>query len=201
MAVRLAEDFDKVWATDLSEKQLREAEANPKVEYHQAEAHHSGLPDSSVALVTVATAVHWFDQASFYEEVQRVLSPHGVLAVWTYGPNLVAPEPLAQVVSALSDRLDEDWPTGIEWVKGAYQDLPFPFPTLQLEPLDFRLDWTIDDLFGWIGTWSAVHRHRARTGEEPLTGVRSELEEVWPHDLKQPARIVFPLYYKIGRKE
>ena len=201
MAVRLAEDFDRVWATDLSEKQLGEAEAHPKVEYKQAEAHHSGLPDGVVALVTVATAVHWFDQTSFYEEVQRVLSPGGILAVWTYGPSLVAPAPLAEVVSALSDRLDQDWPTGIEWVKKGYKDLPFPFPTLKLEPLAFRLDWTIDDLFGWISTWSAVHRHRARTGEEPLTGVRAELEEVWPHDPGLPARIVFPLYYKVGQKK
>ena len=201
VAVRLAEDFDRVWATDLSEKQLREAEAHPRVEYHQAEAHHSGLPDCSVALVTVATAVHWFDQASFYEEVQRVLSPEGVLAVWTYGPDLVAPEPLARVVRALSDRLDEDWPTGIEWVKGSYKDLPFPFPTLGLEPLEFRLNWTVDDLFGWISTWSAVHRHRARTGEEPLADVRADLEKVWPHDPGKPASIVFPLHYKVGRKE
>ena len=189
-----------MWATDLSEKQLREAEKHPRVEYHQAEAHHSGLADQSVSLVTVATAVHWFDQASFYEEVERVLSPDGILAVWTYGPNLVAPEPLARLVRSISDRLDEDWPTGIEWVKGAYKELPFPFPTLELQPLNFELDWSIDDLFGWISTWSAVHRHRARSGNEPLNGVRAELESIWPHHRRQPVRIVFPLYYKVGRK-
>lgn len=39
------------------------------------------LPDGCVDLLTVATAVHWFDQAKFLAETSRVLKPGGCMAV------------------------------------------------------------------------------------------------------------------------
>jgi SAM-dependent methyltransferase len=200
VAFRLAQDFEQVLATDLSQKQLREADQHPRVSYREAEAHNSGLADNSVSLITVGTAVHWFDQSPFYTEASRVLIPGGLLAVWTYSPNLIAPDSLADVVEGLSQELDSDWPRGIEWVQREYSDLPFPFPPLELEPFEFSVTWSPDDLLGWISTWSAVHRHRKRTGKEPLDGVRQRIERAWPGPLKQPARLVLPLHYKVGQK-
>jgi ubiquinone/menaquinone biosynthesis C-methylase UbiE len=37
-----------------------------------------------VDLVTVASAIHWFDLNKFYTEVRRVEKPGGVIAAWTY---------------------------------------------------------------------------------------------------------------------
>jgi len=37
-----------------------------------------------VDLVTVASAIHWFDLEKFYAEVRRVVKPGGTVAVWTY---------------------------------------------------------------------------------------------------------------------
>ena len=56
----------------------------PNIEYQQAAAEHTGLPDSSVDLITVAQALHWFDLDAFYTEARRVLRPGGTLAAWTY---------------------------------------------------------------------------------------------------------------------
>lgn len=39
------------------------------------------LPDGSVDLLTVATAVHWFDQPKFLAEAGRVLKPGGCMAL------------------------------------------------------------------------------------------------------------------------
>lgn len=39
------------------------------------------LPDGSVDLLTVATAVHWFDQPKFLAEAGRVLKPGGCIAL------------------------------------------------------------------------------------------------------------------------
>src|SRR5947199_2257524 len=55
------------------------------VEYRVAPAEQSGLPHESVALITVAQALHWFDRERFYAEAKRVLRPTGVLAAWAYG--------------------------------------------------------------------------------------------------------------------
>lgn len=39
------------------------------------------LPDGCVDLLTVATAVHWFDQSKFLAEASRVLKPGGCMAL------------------------------------------------------------------------------------------------------------------------
>ena len=40
--------------------------------------------DNSVDLITVATALHWFDLDKFFAEVKRVLKRNGVLAAYCY---------------------------------------------------------------------------------------------------------------------
>src|SRR5882724_4154266 len=83
-ATLLADRFRAVIATDASAKQLGEAPPHPGVEYRVAPAEESGLAPSSVDLVTVAQALHWFDLERFYREVERVTKRAGVLAVWCY---------------------------------------------------------------------------------------------------------------------
>ena len=46
-------------AQDQSEEQLKEAVRLPNITYGHARAEDTGLPDSSVDLVTVAQALHW----------------------------------------------------------------------------------------------------------------------------------------------
>lgn len=199
VAVRLAQEFHRVWGTDLSQRQLDEATPHPNVVYHCNEAHDSGLEDSSVSLVTVATAVHWFDQQKFYREALRVLKPGGVLAVWSYGADLVKPQGVAEVVRDLAlETLAEDWPQGIEWVAERYETLPFPLEDVDLEAVGFHLNWSLNQLLGWLDTWSAVRRFRKRTGDDPLRGLPEKLEAMWPTDEGGKAEVVFPLYRRVG---
>src|ERR1700722_6174309 len=81
----LAERFASVLATDASAAQLAAAPAHANVHYRVAPAAQSGLEAECVDIVTVAQALHWFDLAAFYAEVDRVLRSAGVLAAWTYG--------------------------------------------------------------------------------------------------------------------
>ena len=69
---------------DANDKQLSFAKHILNVEYLQADAHATGLPDSCADLLTVAQALHWFDLPRFYQEAARVLKPSGALAAWTY---------------------------------------------------------------------------------------------------------------------
>src|SRR5574339_1232447 len=91
-AMGLARYFDRVYATDASAEQILYAHSHDKVEYHVAPAEHVSLEDSSVDLVTVAVAIHWFNFDEFYREVKRVLEPNGVLAAWTYSLTEISPE-------------------------------------------------------------------------------------------------------------
>ena len=83
-AVALAFDFDRVIATDASEKQIANAEPHDRVEYRVAPAENSRIESGTVDLTMVAQALHWFDLDRFYAEARRVLKLDGVLAASAY---------------------------------------------------------------------------------------------------------------------
>ncbi|KAK9996996.1 hypothetical protein SO802_021682 [Lithocarpus litseifolius] len=91
-SLNVAENYERVVGTDVSEAQLKLAMPHPRIRYF-----HTPLSitdgelvdliggENSVDLVTVATAVHWFELPKFYSLVTRLLrKPGGVIAVWGY---------------------------------------------------------------------------------------------------------------------
>src|SRR5215208_6990740 len=126
-AVGLAKYFDKVHATDASAEQIARAYAHAKVDYHVEPAEHVSLPTSSVDLVTVAVAIHWFNFDEFYHEVNRVLKPGGVLAAWTYNLTEISPEIDVLIHHYYGEILKGYWPERIRYLEEGYKTLPFPF--------------------------------------------------------------------------
>ncbi len=107
----LAARFKHVLGTDISTAQLASAPSLPNVEYRVTPAEASGLPDHSVDLVTVAQALHWFDLPKFYAEVQRVLKPSGVVAVWCYNRLLIGPPELQGIIDHFyEETIGTYWP-------------------------------------------------------------------------------------------
>ena len=73
--------FDKIIATDASEKQIEQAAPHPQIEYLIAPAEDVPLQRQSMDLVLVAQALHWFDWPKFYDEVRRVVRPGGLVVL------------------------------------------------------------------------------------------------------------------------
>jgi ubiquinone/menaquinone biosynthesis C-methylase UbiE len=197
----LAARFAKVFATDASAEQIASATPNPKVEFRVAPAEQSGLPDQSVALVTVAQALHWFDFERFYAEVRRVLEPGGVLAVWAYGINTVEGDAINQVVLDYYQRVvGPYWPPERKLVEAGYTTLPFPFRELAAPTLNMQAHWTLEQLLGYFSTWSATSRYIKANGSNPLVALQAELGRLWGH--ANEARLVsWPLCLRVGRVE
>lgn len=179
-AVALAEHFQEVVATDLSENQLGQARPHPRVQYRRAAAEKSGLPDSCADLVTVAQALHWFDLARFYSEVTRVLVPGGALAVWTYGEPEFADTRVTELVRRFDlETLDVWWQPGREHIRDGYRQLPFPFPEVEAPPFVLERRWTLDELLGYLRSWSAVGTATEASGEDPVNILEPELAAAW----------------------
>jgi SAM-dependent methyltransferase len=77
-AVQLTEVFDRIIATDASEKQIANAEPHERVGISGRVGEESGLESGTIDLIMVAQALHWFDLDRFYAEVERLLKPRGV---------------------------------------------------------------------------------------------------------------------------
>ena len=72
---------------------LAVAESAPGIEYREAYAHDTGLPDESADLVTASQSLHWMEPEPTFAEAARILRPGGVFAAYDYDwPPLVDPE-------------------------------------------------------------------------------------------------------------
>jgi SAM-dependent methyltransferase len=197
-AAGLARYFERVIATDASAQQIAQAPPIPKVEYRVGGAEQSGLPDRSVDLVTVAQAFHWLDHERFYPEVRRVSRPGGVVALWCYGYCHAGDDVEGILRTFEEGTVGPFWQPQRRWVVDEYRTIPFPFEEIAMPTLAMRVRWTLVQLGGYLGTWSAVQAYRQDRGEDPVPRVLERLARHWgePETIRE---VVWPIGLRVGR--
>lgn len=197
-ALGLARHFTDVVASDASAAQLREATAHPHIHYFAATAEQVPLASHSIDLIAVAQALHWFDRPMFYREVQRVLRPDGLFCAWTYATPRIDADVDPVIDDIYRNLLGKYWPAERRLVNRHYQTIDFPFLEISLPELHVEQNWNLPRLLGYLSSWSAVQRHRASEGDDPLPSIEAALRKVWPEPLA--ARTIrWPLYARCGR--
>ncbi|MGH8198376.1 MAG: class I SAM-dependent methyltransferase [Steroidobacteraceae bacterium] len=195
-AIGLARHFDKVIATEPSAAQLRGARADPRVEYRRESGEAISVETGSADLVVVAQAAHWLDWQRFTAEAERILRPAGLLAIWCYGRSEVAADIDRLVDDFSRDVVGPCWPRERRHVEEGYRNLTPPFPPIEAPALALRADWDAGAMLDYLDTWSAVRRHRARTGRDPLALLAAPLAAAWGRR-SRPVR--WPLSIRAGR--
>jgi SAM-dependent methyltransferase len=176
----LAQRFERVIATDPSAEQIGLAPAHPRIDWRVAPAEASGLDATSVDVVCVAQALHWFDLPRFWSEARRVVRPGGVLAAWTYGVPFLDEPDLSAALRHLHDEVvGPYWPKERGHVERGYVSINFPFERLHPPEFDMRMHWSIDELAGYLGTWSATRRYFAALNQDPVAPFIAGLREQW----------------------
>lgn len=200
-AVGLASLFERVIATDASAAQIGQATPHPRIEYRVVAAESSGLHEHSADIITVAQALHWFDRDRFFAEVRRVLKPGGILAVWTYGAMRTEDAGINKLLTRFQDAIvGPYWPPERALVDSGYRSIEFPFPLLTALP-DFAMSaaWTLPELLGYFGTWSATHLYWKRFGHDPRERIHDALLAAWGSpEATRP--ITWPLTVHVARK-
>jgi SAM-dependent methyltransferase len=193
----LADFFSKVIATDASQSQVDNASAHQGVEYRVSTAEETTIEPASIDLVTVAQALHWLDLDRFYREVQRVLRPSGVLAVWCYNLLKISPEADKALLTFYRDTVGEYWPPERHIVEDSYRSLVFPFA--ELNPPQFHMEamWSLPDLLGYVRTWSATQRFITARGVDPVPAIGEELSAFWGKPEREK-RVKWPLQVRVG---
>lgn len=196
-ALELARRFFRVVGSDAAEAQLRTAIAHERITYKVMPAERTDLADHSVDLITVAQAIHWFDFDGFYDEVRRVLKPGGIIAAWTYAGTRVAPEIDAIVKHYYVETVGNCWPPERKLVDEHYRTIPFPFAEIEAPPFRMVQHWRLEDLLGYLGTWSATKRYAQARNVDPIEALREPLTRAWG---AEGVRLVeWGLHIRVGR--
>jgi SAM-dependent methyltransferase len=166
-ALGVAEYFDKVIATDITEAQLKLAMPHPKVHYHHTPPSISDDEiisliggENSLDLITVAQAIHWFDLPKFYYLANRLLrKPNGIIAVWGYNNIEVSPT-FDTIMKKFHDTTLPYWHPNTQHLFDGYKTLPFPFesegPAGPIMELDIPKELSFKGFVRMVGSWSAV---------------------------------------------
>lgn len=193
----MAETFQKVYATDISDKQLSNAIQKTNIEYSKQPAEQTNFPNQHFDLITVAQAAHWFDHERFNQEVNRILKPKGVIALIGYG--------LVQVEGRVGEVIKEFywnvtkpyWDPERDHIEVAYQSIPFPFDEIKDAPqFEMKKEMMLVELVGYISTWSAVQHYKKDKGHSPIDRLHHNLMTVWNGE---KLIVSFPLFMRIGR--
>lgn len=196
-ALALASRFSRVVATDVSHAQLLQARRAANIHYWLAAAESSALADNSVDLITVAQAAHWFDQARFQDEVTRVARPGALIAIWTYGFLAVSPQVDEVTGHFYRNVVGPYWPPERVHVESGYRSLPFPFEELAAPQFQLHAEWRLDQLLGYLSTWSASERYKADRGHSPLAQWQQTFSAAW--GTSSVRRVSWPLHMRVGR--
>ena len=197
-AVVLAARFEKVYATDISEKQLAQAPALPNITYKVERAEQTRFADNSFDLITVAQAIHWFNFEEFYAEVKRLLKPSGIIAVIGYGLIRINPAIDTWIDNYYHNIVGPYWDKERRYIDEEYKTIPFPFNEMRSPQLFMDYNWNKDQFIGYLHTWSALQHYAKANHDSPLTNaLLAELDRVWGDGAVLPIR--FPLFLKVGR--
>jgi SAM-dependent methyltransferase len=197
-AVGLARHFKHITATDASASQIEHAAPDPRVSYRVAPAEASGLEDRSVDVVTAAQALQWFDRARFWKEARRVLRPRGLIAVWTYVLFEIAPQIDEIVRRFYSGTVGPYWPPERRITEERYRTIEFPFAEFDAPDFVIEQQVTLDDVAGYIRTWSATRAFVKHHRQDPVNHLASELAPAW--GAPQRSRLArWPVAMRVGR--
>ena len=197
VAQYLAAHFDSVCATDISPQQIHQAFPAKNIAYSVAHAETTSFPDHHFDLITVAQALHWFNVPLFYQEVMRTGRPEGLLAVWGYALLTIDPviDPVFQ--DFYFNKVGPYWDAARKVVENQYEDVPFPFETIESPRFYIRANWTVDQFAGYLSSWSATEKYIRTLGVDPVAAFIDKFKAVWkPGEVKL---VTFPVFMKLGR--
>ncbi len=196
-ALALAAHFRKVIATDASQAQIDQASPHERIEYRCHPAEAEILPPGSVDLISVAQALHWLDLPLFFNSVQSMLKPGGLLAVWSYGIHHITPQ-VDEVCARYYDEIvGAYWPPERRVVESGYADIEFPLPQITTPEFAMSKLWRIEDLLAYLNSWSATQRYMLEHDSNPLLLVEQEMEDAWGD--ADTREIHWPLTLKLCR--
>jgi ubiquinone/menaquinone biosynthesis C-methylase UbiE len=192
----LASHFNEVYATDISQQQLDHAVREKNIFYSKCPAEKTGFRNNQFSLITIAQALHWLDQGLFFEEARRVAKPDAIVAVWGYGLLYIDPLIDRLIMEFYKDKVGPYWDEARKLVENEYRSIAFPFAEIKTPSFSIKVQWTIEQLSGYLSSWSATQKYVADRGYDPVSPFIKTLQKHWPTTEMMAS---FPIFARIGK--
>ena len=189
----LSEVFNKVYATDISKEQLKQAYPKENIAYSIGSAEASGLT-SQVDLITVAQAIHWFDIKKFVSEAKRVSRNGALLCYWGYGLIQVDEEIDLIINDFYKNTINSYWDPERKLIDEHYRSIKLPLKNEQAGYFQYRKCWSLEHFIGYLTSWSSVQRFININKYNPVEALQGKLESLW----KDEYEVTFPIFLKSG---
>ncbi|MCM8570232.1 class I SAM-dependent methyltransferase [Gramella jeungdoensis] len=187
--------FKKVEATDISTNQIKNAVKRENIHYSVQPAEKTDFPDNDFDLIITAQAIHWFNFNKFYNEVKRCLKPDGLFAVLGYGLFSGNPETNKIIGHFYNNVIGSYWDPERKYLEDNYFSIPFPFSEIETPMFYQEYKWTIDQLLGYLRTWSAVKHYEQANHEDPVSLIEKDLRKAF--GVKN--EVSFPILFRLGK--
>ncbi|NLR93539.1 MULTISPECIES: class I SAM-dependent methyltransferase [Flammeovirga] len=197
----LSKNFKSVIGIDISKNQINNAESERNIWYLEGNANATRFKDESFDLITAAQSLHWFDLEAFNQEAIRLLRPGGVIALFGYNLFKVNPEIDEMISYFYYDVIGPYWDDERKILEEEYKNIPFDFEEIpQNEVVDMVVNWDLDQLYGYLHTWSSVKKYMEENPtHDPVDDLFKHLKPVWGEKSKH--EVVFPVFLKVGIKK
>ena len=160
-------------------------------------AEEADFPGVKFDLITVAQAIHWFDFDKFYQSVKGYLQPEGIIAIIGYDLLHIDLECDKAIDHLYTDILGKYWHPERRYIDAHYQTIPFPFKEIETAEFAQKAVWTLDHLYGYLNTWSALGNYMKQHGKNPLEIAKEQIAAAWDKD--ETKEVTFPLFMRLGR--
>lgn len=197
VASQLANHFEAVYATDISQRQLDHAIQKSNIFYSICPAEKTTFPAHQFDLITVGQALHWFDQDLFYKEVQRVGRPGGLLAVWGYALLNIEPTIDDNILHFYNHVVGPYWDSARRLLEEEYRTISFPFEEITTPGFFIAVEWNLHQLAGYLSSWSSTQKYRHQVGQDPVAPFIQQLAESWDPAVKKVVN--FPVFCRAGK--
>jgi hypothetical protein len=200
IAAVLSEDFGEIYATDISSEQLAKAPKLENIKYLQCRAEETPFDDNCFDLTVVGQAVHWFDHEHFNLEVRRVSKSGAFVVLIGYGLMYADDSFNSELRSFYEGTTGDYWDPERKHIDSGYPTIPFPFKEIELgRKFSIDVRWSLDQLQGYLGTWSSVRKFIRANDSDPVKPFIDELSSSGVWTSAEVKEVSFPLFVKMGR--
>jgi ubiquinone/menaquinone biosynthesis C-methylase UbiE len=197
-AVSLSRYFKKVFATDISQKQLQQATRKDNIEYIVCPAETTPFQENLFDLITISQAYHWLNWQQFHDEAMRVGKPNCVVAIWMYDLISSQQEDLNKLIQQFYKNITGPyWDAERRHIDDHYANVLFNFEPLPSKEFFIETRFTPEQLLGYFSTWSATQNFIKANGYPPVENIRDDLYKIWLG--KETRSFLFPVILKIGK--